>query len=116
MRLKKNNSFFRIDEVWLVIAVAVIAIIFSAGKNSQDKMGAEKITEILLDHHSISFVDNGIIDEKKLNEIKGMDYAQFKNYIKAKNDFCIYIEDENGNLILAKGSSKLGMNTEYCKE
>ncbi len=101
---------FKIDEIALVLIVAIIAIIFSISNKSNEpsKMEAERITAMLLDDHGISFASGGVIDENKLKGIQNMDYLDFKNSLKAKNDFCIYIEDENGNIILAKGSSKLG--------
>lgn len=93
----------------LVLIVAIVAMIVSFySKNSElQEMKAEKITEMILDEHKISFANDGIIDENKLREIQSMDYDDFKNSLKAKNDFCVYIEDGNGNIILAKGSPKL---------
>ncbi|MBI3034980.1 hypothetical protein HYY71_01535 [Candidatus Woesearchaeota archaeon] len=79
-------------------------------------MEAEKITGMILDDHSISFANNGIIDENKLREIKSIGYDDFKEMLKVKNDFCIYIEDGNGNVILSKGSSKLGKDGIFCRE
>ena len=112
------KSNFKIDEITLVFIVAVISIIVVIYDklNEPTLNEAEKITEMILDEHSISFANNGIVDENKLEEIKNMDYDEFKNSLKAKNDFCIYLEDGNGNLILAKGSSKLNGDGLYCKE
>ena len=118
--MKKNNNprpKFKIDEIFLVLVVAMIAVFYSTYNNDKSHiMEAEKITELILDHHKISFAYNGIVDENKLNEIRRMNYEEFKGYIEAKNDFCVYLEDGNGKLIAAKGSSKLGKDVEYCKE
>ena len=121
MRIKKTpiqKSKFKIDEIALVLIVAFIAIFISfytrSGKT--DKMEAEKITDLILDHHKISFAYDGVIDESKLQEIKKMSYEEFKEYISVKSDFCIYIEDANGNVLLAKGSSKLSRDVTYCKD
>lgn len=59
-----------------------------------------------MDNHSISFATNGIINENKLKEIKNMNYDDFKKSINAKNDFCIYFEDEKGNIVLINNSYK----------
>lgn len=108
---------FKIDEIMLVLIVALIAMVVSIyNKTSKPEMDAGKIAEIILDEHAISFVDNGVIDENKLKQIENIEYNQFKKYLNAKNDFCIYIEDGNGNILLAKGSSKLSRDGLYCRE
>ena len=112
---------FKIDEMTLLLIVAVIIMVVSVYDKmnkpvNEPKMEAEKITEIILDNHGMSFASGGVIDENKLREIQDMNYEDFKKSINAKNDFCIYIEDGNGNLILAKGSSKLNKDGLSCRE
>ena len=70
-------------------------------------MEAEKITDIILDDHDISFAGKGIIDNDKLREVQNMDYAYFKTLLNAKKDFCLYLQDETGKIIFAKGATKL---------
>ena len=112
------KSNFKIDEITLVLIVALIAMIANVYDKLNKPVGmeAEKITEMILNEHTTSFANNGIVDENKLNEVKNMNYKEFKNSLNAKNDFCIYIEDANGNIILAKGSSKLNGDGLHCKE
>jgi len=108
---------FKIDEIMLVLIAAVIAMIAVIyDKTGANETEAEKITEMILDDHTISFANDGIVDENKLIEIQNMAYDDFKKSLKAKNDFCIYIEDENGNVILAKGSRKLDGDGLHCVE
>mgnify|MGYP001611350559 CR=1 FL=1 len=112
------KSNFKIDEITLVLIVAIIAMIVSINNevNKPSEMEAEKITEIILDTPGMSFARCGVIDENKLEEIKNINYDDFKKSLDAKNDFCIYIEDGNGSIILAKGSSKLNRDGLYCRE
>ena len=115
----QNRPNFKIDEITLVLIVAVIAIIVSVyDKNSQpnQQIEAEKITGLILDNHEVSFASNGIVDPSKLKEIQNMDYNKLKIYFNARKDFCMYIEDGDGNIILAKGSSKLSKDGINCKE
>ncbi|MBI4452056.1 hypothetical protein HY637_01385 [Candidatus Woesearchaeota archaeon] len=114
----KTKNKFKVDEITLVLIVAVIALIVSFYDNSAnaDTIDAQKITALILDDHEISFANNGIIDENKLKEIKNMDYIKLKSSIGAKKDFCVFIEDDKGNIILAKGSSKLSKDGLYCTE
>ena len=112
------KSNFKIDEITLVLIVAFVAMIVVVYDkiNEPTKIEAEKITEMILDEHRISFASNSIVNESKLKEIQDMSYNDFRKSLNAKNDFCVYIEDENGKIILAKGSSKLSRDGLYCKE
>ena len=114
--IKKTN--FRIDEIAIVLIVAVLAIFVSVYERSNDvkKIDASEITEIIMDDHRLSFANNGVIDNGKLKEIQKMDYLALKNELDVKNEFCMYIEDENGNIILAKGSEKLNKDGMVCRE
>lgn len=114
--MKKTN--FKIDEIMLVLIVAFIAIIISAYNKANDHKGteAEKITQMILDDSHVSFASNGVIDIIKLEEVRNMAYEDFKKSVNAKSDFCVYVEDENGNLLLAKGPSKLGGDGIFCRE
>ena len=119
MKKKQNKKpNFKIDEIMLVIIVVVIAVIVSIyDKNTNpNKIDAEKITELILDHQDIGIVSGGVIDQQKIKEIQAMPYSKLKSYFNVKDDFCIYIEDANGNVILAKGSSKLSTNGITCIE
>ena len=116
--VKMPNSNFKVDEVTLILIVAIIAIIVTVHSkiNAPKEMEAEKIKNILLDNHKMSLASKGVIDKNKLNEIKNMAYSDLKASLNAKNDFCFYIEEGNGNIILAKGSSKLNKDGIVCKE
>ena len=109
---------FKIDEITLILLVALLSIIISINKgvDVSPEIEIEKITAMILDDHELSFARNGVIDENKLIEIQNMDYYELKKSLKAKNDFCIYIEDEDGNIILSKGSSRINGYGIYCVE
>lgn len=117
-RAGKKKWKFELNEITLLIILAFIIVVvkFYGTEAESEQMAAEKITAILLDDHDVSFASKGIINEEKLNEIKNMNYNEFKKFINVKNDFCIYIEDGHGNIILAKGSYKLNGNAVYCRE
>ena len=113
---KKPN--FKIDEIALVFLVAAIALAISFWDKNDgiSDVEAEKITGMIMDEHDLSFAASGVIDENKLNEIKSLDYAELKKSFKVRKDFCVYIEDGNGNTILTKGSSKLNGEGLVCRE
>ena len=48
-------------------------------------------------------VDNEVI-VNKLNELKNLTYEELKQRLRIEGDFCIYMEDENGNIVLINNS------------
>ena len=115
----RNSKSKKFDEITLVLIVAIFIIIVSVyGRinkaGDESKTDAEKITEIIMGNHGMNLATGGVIDESKLEEIKNINYADLKKSLNAKNDFCIYIEDGNGNIILAKGSENLTVDGIFC--
>lgn len=85
----------------LAIAAMIVAILESIPESQIQTQS--RIAKILL-----TSAGNGeVIDEEKLTKVMEMDYGSLKNEFQIKKDFCIYIEDENGNIILSKGSPSL---------
>ena len=95
--------------------MAVIIVMFEK-QNDVPKVDAKRLTNMILDNHDVSLANNGIVSENQLKKIQSIDYNDFKKSLNIDNDFCLYIEDENGNIILSKGSSKLNANGLPCKE
>ena len=122
MKTKKQNSKkaekprFRIDEIGLVFIVAIIIIAITISQKANPGNDAGNTMKIILDGDLAVLGRNGVINQAELEKIQGMNYEQLKKYLNMKNDFCLYIEDENGNIILAKGSAKLSRDGIYCKE
>lgn len=109
---------FKLDEIMLVLLVALIILAISiySKENKNRDIGAEEITLLLSGNNDASFINNGFINEDKLKEVQNMNYNEFKDSLNAKGDFCVYIEDEEGQIVLAKGSRKLNGNGIYCRE
>lgn len=51
-------------------------------------------------------VDNNEINLSKVNELKNLSYDELKRRLRIEGDFCIYIEDEKGNIVLINNSYK----------
>lgn len=110
---KHKLKFDKVSLAAIVIFVAILVIFY--GRLSKPKqVDIEKINAIIFDHMPVSFAKDGIIDQDKLEKIQRMDYVELKNALDIKKDFCVYIEDENGNIILEKGSDKLSQDGVYC--
>ena len=124
MQMKPHNKKeiskpnFKMDELTIVLIVALFAVFVSVyeGSKKVSQIEAEKITGLILDGHEISFASGGIIDQNKLKQVQSMDYDKLKNYLNVRQDFCMYIEDEKGNIILAKCSPKLSNDGVDCSK
>ena len=47
----------------------------------------------------LNIMDNGGIDDEKLQKLINSSYPPLKGAIRVKDDFCIYIQDKSGNLL-----------------
>lgn len=112
------RSNIRIDEITLVLIVALIALFVGISNQADDSQvtEAEKITGVILGNDGIGFAANGVINDTKMEQVQIMDYEDFKDSLNAKKDFCIYIEDELGNILLSKGDPQLNEDGIYCRE
>ena len=59
------------------------------------------------------------VDEAKLEDLLEMEYSEIKKKIRVKNEFCIYLEDDEGNVIPIQdqsgvGSGKIKIGGEGC--
>ena len=54
----------------------------------------------------LKIVDGNEINESKLNELKNLPYDELKRILAIEGDFCIYFEDDKGNLVLIDNSYK----------
>lgn len=113
--MKKTIKINENSIIVIIIFIIFFAVILTK-TNEPSIKEAEKITAMILDEHDISFANNGIIDKNKLKEVKSMSYNDLKQMLNIKSDFCIYLEDSNGNILLAKGSSSLSEDGIYCSE
>jgi len=92
--------------VFIFVAVFIMftGIMVSMSKSQDNRMlseKGEKITKLLSTESPVSFIKGNKVDDSKLKQIVG-NYDALKtefNYEK----FCVYFEDENGNLIPIKG-------------
>lgn len=61
---------------------------------------AELIARALQTESSpLNVVESGKINEAKLQALLAQDYSTLKSQVRVKSDFCIYLEDQEGNVI-----------------
>tara|TARA_B100001964_G_scaffold4051_1_gene4407 strand:- start:747 stop:1058 length:312 start_codon:yes stop_codon:yes gene_type:complete len=80
---------------------------------------AETVINILTNEKTEAslLTQNSLTEEK----VENLDYDEIKNIIGVENDFCIFFEDINGNLVKIDdmdpgiGSDKIYINGKPCK-
>ena len=64
------------------------------------------IKQVASEENQLSIVDNNEINVTKASEVKNISYGDLKARLRAEGDFCIYLEDEKGNVMLINDSYK----------
>jgi tartrate dehydratase beta subunit/fumarate hydratase class I family protein len=98
--MAKKKEFNEINLILIVAAAALILSLFGKSEPSQE---AAKIQKAVL----MQISGNAVLDSEKIAKINSMDYQSLKKSFDVRNDFCIFIEDENGNVLLSKGAPSL---------
>ena len=111
----------------LVVFIVTVFVFYSIMEGKQDGKTEELQDEasIVLDNivsedSNVGILDGTEIDETKLQQLLGEDYETIKEKIRVKNDFCIFLEDENGDVIYISpnqpgvGSPKIKISGDPC--
>lgn len=121
-KVKKRR---KVGELWFVLVVAVVIASFGMLAQESDEElqeEAENILDGLTNGDEHTFAVNDFFQEEILAKISGMSYKELKDSLNVENDFCIYFEDENGNLVEVKdglrsvGSDAIVINGRPCGE
>jgi len=103
----KNSQAFSIDiMIAIVVFIGTIFVFYSILSSSQEG-SAKKLEEdaslvlknIESDDPNLGFIDGIDIDPEKLQELLLKNYEEIKTQLRVENDFCVFLEDEDGNVI-----------------
>jgi len=105
----------------VVIFIVAFFVIYNivASRAPSDISGlqqeAERISkEIISQNSSLSLVDGEILNETKILNLSGQNYIELKKKIRIENEFCIYFEDEEGNVInITDASGRYALSIGY---
>ncbi len=100
--------------LFITVFITIFAIINAdEGKKYSQVRGESELilNKIKSEDSPLQVVQDKEVNESKLSEIASIPYEQLKSEAGAKNDFCIYLEDENGNIILVNGSRGIGSSS-----
>lgn len=118
MRKMKKAQTFSTDAIVAVamFIIAVIMLFYLSGPAAENRQSerlqseAEKLPKVLGSEQNISavFVEGSKIDDEKLREAVNLSYDNLKDLLGVDSDFCIYLEDENGNIVPMEGKVGIG--------
>ena len=104
--MKTAQAFSMDIMIALVVFIGTIFIIYSViGGNKDTKISelqddaSNVLKNIASENSSVGIVDGINVNITKLEELLGKDYSEIKKQIRVQNEFCIFLEDENGNII-----------------
>ena len=103
---KISSQAFSMDIMLAVIIFIGTVLFFYAILNTTQSSKADELqndaskvlTDLLSGNPGVKITDGNIINATKLEELLG-NYSGVKGKLQVKNDFCIYFEDEDGNVI-----------------
>lgn len=62
------------------------------------------IRQVASEEAPFRVVDGDEVNVSRLNELKNLSYDELKRSLRVEGEFCIYFEDEKGNLVLINNS------------
>ena len=92
-------------------------------KVSRLKQDAGAVVEQIASDEAIyKIVDGYELNASKLGQLKNITYEELKKVLRVEGDFCIYLEDEKGNIVLINnsymgiGSPNINLNGVPCSQ
>ena len=101
------------------LIVLVLGTMRATYENPQEEV--ERLASVLTDHDPLSLAPNGEVAQEHIVGFAAQDYESIKENLGLSRDFCIYFEDENGELIFMRedtvglGSPAIEINKRPCE-
>lgn len=87
----------------------VIQIFSQRDQTAALKQQVENLPSSLQENSSkVAFIEGNEINIQKLIQFARMNYSEIQNELGITDDFCVYIEDEKGNIIPIDGKAGVG--------
>lgn len=110
--ISPKSQSWSIDVTLGVIVFMAAFFIFYAVINSNPNAkvnglkddASSVISQIGSQDSQLGIVDSNEINESRLGSLKNLTYSELKRRFRTEGDFCIYFEDEKGNIILINNS------------
>ncbi len=99
-----------------MFVISAIVLFYLSGPAAENRQSerlqseAEKLPATLSSQQNLSsvFIQGSKINEQKLREAINTSYDNLRSLLGINSDFCIYLEDENGNIVPIGGKVGIG--------
>ena len=125
--MKTSQAFSMDIMIAIVVFIGTVFVFYSIIEARPDDKTEDLQDEASIVLENIVSEDSNVgilvgteIDETKLQQLLGEDYDTIKEKMRVKNDFCIFLEDENGDIIYLSpdqpgvGSPKIKISGDPC--
>jgi hypothetical protein len=115
-KMKHSQAWSMDIMIALVIFIGVIFVFYSILSTNGDNKIKELKDDALIVAENINITKN----ISQIEELLGEDYLELKKKLRVKNEFCIFLEDEEGNVIYLSqdrpgiGSGKIKISEVKC--
>lgn len=116
-RMKRGQTFSTDALIAVVLFFMAAIMLFYLSEPAADSRQAGKLqrdSESLIlalsseQNTSAVFIKGAKIDTGKLDATVNLSYESLKNQLGVDSDFCVYFEDEQGNIVPIKGKMGVG--------
>lgn len=125
-----KSQVWSVDIILAVVVFMGIFFTFYAIINSDSSENARNlqqdaatiIKQVSSGQGSLKIISNNEVNVSKISELKNLSYSELKSRLRVEGDFCIYFEDENGNIVLINnsyrgvGSSNINISGTPCSQ
>jgi len=97
--------------IFLTAFISIFTLINHQQESNAGSIQAESsylLNQMKAENSPLRIVQDNNVNESGLGELASLPYNNLKTQAGAKNDFCIYIEDADGNIILINDSMGIG--------
>ena len=109
-----------------ISAFFIVYGLLNANPNSKAKQLSDEAGVVLKQLTSegtlFKLVDNNEINVTKVGDLKNVSYEELKRRLRIEGDFCIYFEDDKGNIVLINntyrsiGSPNINVSKVPCSQ
>lgn len=110
--LRRKSQAWSVDVILAVVIFMGAFFLYYAIANSSSSSdvtalkadASSVIKQVSNEGDPLSIVSKQEINITKVSELKDMNYDELKSQFRVEGNFCIYIEDEKGNLVMINNS------------
>ncbi|MFC1648804.1 hypothetical protein ACFL1B_05080 [Nanoarchaeota archaeon] len=104
--------------IGIIIFISIIIVFYTtlsgSGRDVQEQLknNADTVLSKFTQDPSLKVIDdNNVLNSSKLQVLAAMPYDQLKKQLGIQNDFCIYVEDQDGNIVPIGTKISFGKDT-----